>query len=602
MAVEQNNSIGVASNNSPMDMLFPQLMIVALVTTLINKTSSTGGQFNFYNILYIFILFQIINFTSKIFTFFSSYLINRFTNINKKENNSKENNSNKDKNKNIELDTKDKASSIIVTINLAETDNIMGLALMDYITNHNNTKHVSFNKQSFVLNQKDIIEIADDINIILLDSSNIIDSDSTSCDIKKHCTIASASSSASAQPVIQMIELFSYVLPIHKLRSFIDKVTYDYKLKIQNKLGTDIYYFNQLPQFAVKTLDGSKDYSKMPNNCLFSMKKFYTNRSFNNLFGPEIDIIRKRVEFFIKNKKWYDKKGIPYTLGLLLSGQSGAGKTSTIKCLVNETRRHIININLNNDITKNQLENLFFNEVINTFNPSTGKNEQFCIPLEQRVYVLEDIDCQSDLVMERSLKQNVNNNDFIIPKDNIINNSANTNDNIVTNANNNSTNNNSTNNNSTNNNSTNNNKNNNSQKIDLSFLLNLLDGILETPGRIVILTSNYPKVLDHALIRPGRIDIIADFKKCTHETLIEMIEYFYDIELGDEDIEKIHSLQEYIISPAEMGKIMFENFEDYQYAINKIIKLNEEKINEQKLQQQNNLSFHDLISNNSFIQ
>lgn len=590
MVLEQNNAILSGSNNTPMDILFPQLMIVALVTTLINKTSSTGGQFNFYNILYIFILFQIINFTSKIFTFFSSYLINRFTNINEKENNSKENNSkensNKDKSKNIELDTKDKVSSIIVTINLAETDNIMGLALMDYITNHNNTKHVSFNKQSFVLNEKNIIEIADDIHIQLLDSSNIIDSDSSACDIKKHCTIASASSSASAQPVIQMIELFSYVLPIHKLRSFIDKVTYDYKLKIQNKLGTDIYYFNQLPQFAVKTLDGSKDYSKMPNNCLFSMKKFYTNRSFNNLFGPEIDIIRKRVEFFIKNKKWYDKKGIPYTLGLLLSGQSGAGKTSTIKCLVNETRRHIININLNNDITKNQLENLFFNEVINTFNPSTGKNEQFCIPLEQRVYVLEDIDCQSDLVMERSLKQNINNNDFIVPKDNIINNSTNANDNIVTNSNNNSVNNNSPN---------NSNKNNNSQKIDLSFLLNLLDGILETPGRIVILTSNYPKVLDHALIRPGRIDIIADFKKCTHETLIEMIEYFYDIELTKEDIEKIQSLQEYIISPAEMGKIMFENFEDHHYAINKIVKLNEEKINEEKLKQENNLSLHDII-------
>ena len=602
MVIEQNNSIlqdssnGIGNNNNGlMDVLFPQLMIVALVTTLINKSGTGGGQFNFYNILYIFILFQIINFTSKIFNLFSSYLINRFTNS--KENNIKENSS-KDKTKNIELDTKDKASSIIVTINLAETDNIMGLALMDYITNHDNTKHVSFNKQSFVLNEKNIIEIADDIHIQLIDSSNIIDSDSSECTIKKHCTIASASSSASAQPVIQMIELFSYVLPIHKLRSFIDKVTYDYKLKIQNKLGTDIYYFNQMPQFAVKTLDGTKDYSKMPNNCLFSMKKFYTNRSFNNLFGPEIDIIRKRVEFFIKNKKWYDKKGIPYTLGLLLSGQSGAGKTSTIKCLVNETRRHIININLNNDITKNQLENLFFNEVINTFNPSTGKNEQFCIPLEQRVYVLEDIDCQSDLVMERSLKQNQNNNsEIILSKDNNINNSGNTNDTNITNSNNNSTNNNSTNN--LNNNS---NKNNNSQKIDLSFLLNLLDGILETPGRIVILTSNYPKVLDHALIRPGRIDIIADFKKCTHETLIEMIEYFYDIELVDEDIEKIHNLQEYIISPAEMGKIMFENFEDHHYAINKIVKLNEEKLKQEKITQENNINLHNLIPNNSFIQ
>ena len=135
------------------------------------------------------------------------------------------------------------------------------------------------------------------------------------------------------------------------------------------------------------------------------MKKFNTNRKFENLFGPEINVIRNRVEFFIKNKKWYDKKGIPYTLGLLLSGQAGAGKTSTIKCLANETHRHIININLNNDITKNQLESLFFNEIISTINIANGKTEQFCIPLEHRIYVLEDIDCQSDIVMERTLKK-----------------------------------------------------------------------------------------------------------------------------------------------------------------------------------------------------
>jgi tRNA uridine 5-carbamoylmethylation protein Kti12 len=57
-------------------------------------------------------------------------------------------------------------------------------------------------------------------------------------------------------------------------------------------------------------------------------------------------------EFFINNKAWYDEKGIPYTLGLLHSGNPGTGKTSTLKCLANETKRHIFNINFNNDITK----------------------------------------------------------------------------------------------------------------------------------------------------------------------------------------------------------------------------------------------------------
>lgn len=215
-------------------------------------------------------------------------------------------------------------------------------------------------------------------------------------------------------------------------------------------------------------------------------------------------------------------QGVPYTLGLLLSGQAGAGKTSSIKCLANETNRHIININLNNDITKNQLENLFFNEMIMVLNVVTGQNEKYEIPLNKRIYVLEDIDCQGDLVHERSKTSKDD-------KSTSVSNST--------------------------------------DKIDLSFLLNLLDGVLEIPGRIVIMTSNHISKLDHALIRPGRIDIIADFKKCISDTLVKMIEFFYDIKLSTCEKSLIMGIRDFIVSPAEMGKIMFENFDDYTITI-----------------------------------
>ena len=255
------------------------------------------------------------------------------------------------------------------------------------------------------------------------------------------------------------------------------------------------------------------------------MKHFQTNRKFSNLFGEDIDIIRNRVEFFINNRSWYNEKGVPYTLGLLLSGPPGTGKTSSIKCLANETGRHIVNINFNNDMSKTQLENLFFNDTLTILNTATGQNERYSIPLDQRIYVLEDVDCQSDIVKERSLLENESNKE---------------------------------------------NQTQDTNKVDLSFLLNLLDGIFETPGRIVIMTSNHPKMLDKALIRPGRIDVIADFQKCSNETVLKMIEFFYDTKLEDEYITRINSLIPRIITPAEMSKIMFENFSDY---INTIIQL-----------------------------
>ena len=46
-----------------------------------------------------------------------------------------------------------------------------------------------------------------------------------------------------------------------------------------------------------------------------------------------------------------------------------------------------------------------------------------------------------------------------------------------------------------------------SDKLDLAGLLNVLDGVVDSPGRIVVMTSNHPEKLDPALIRPGRVNL-----------------------------------------------------------------------------------------------
>ena len=439
-----------------------------------------------------------------------------------------------------------KMASIEITIQEVDPQNILGLSILDYITNHENTHHISYKNRNFVLNQKDVIEMNEDFKIIMKKERHLTGGKDFSGSGSSGSAPSSASSSvgSSAGPsggatVEQLFEVFSYTKSIQEMRKFLNEIRDAYVLKIQNKLGDNIFYFNMTTQNAQR--NGIKDYSVLAPHAIFSMKRFHTNRKFTNLFGPEIAAVSKRVRFFMNNRKWYDAKGIPYTLGLLLSGQAGAGKTSSIKCLANETQRHIININLNNDISKTQMENLFFNETMQVIN-AAGHMETLTIAQNKRIYVLEDVDCQDDIVWERTLKKpeekaaaaaaaaaqtaakgSTDNFNIMVP--------------------------------------------NLSDKIDLSFLLNLLDGILETPGRIVIMTSNQPKMLDHALIRPGRIDVIADFKKCDHETTIEMIEFFYDVSLTEEERDRVRALEPFSLSPAELGKMMFENFEDYSATI-----------------------------------
>ena len=527
--IPQNN------NNNMMEMMKSQLMTVMMMKSM-NNNGEKGTDNSMMNMIYVFIVTGLIDFICKTLvpeamSKVKEYYKNKMKNT-------------KDLLQNMTT-SKDsiKSSSITIQIRISDHENIYGQALLDYITNNNNTKHITYKKQNFILNQKDIIEITDDLFVNLKENkTSEAASDKTPVDIE------------------QTIELFSYKKTTHELRTFLNKISYEYELKLKNKLGDHIYYFNQHPMNLPADSTGKKDFSKLPSTTIFTMKKFQTNRKFSNLFGPEIDVVKKRVEFFIKNKKWYDEKGIPYTIGLLLSGQAGAGKTSSVKCLANETNRHIININLNNDITKTQFENLFFNEVLSVLNTSTGQTEKYSIPLDQRIYVLEDIDCQSDLVMERSLKN--------APQVNEVQPNTTSLESVKTNPNKPDTYNNPT--------------QTGGEKLDLSFLLNILDGVLEIPGRIVIMTSNYIDKLDHALIRPGRIDIIANFKKCVNKTLIEMIEFFYDISLIENDKKRILNLREFIVSPAEMGKVMFENFDNFRNTIDTLEKMCEEKEEEEK--------------------
>ena len=72
-------------------------------------------------------------------------------------------------------------------------------------------------------------------------------------------------------------------------------------------------------------------------------------------------------------------------------------------------------------------------------------------------------------------------------------------------------------------------------KLNLSGLLNVLDGVVDTPGRIVIMTSNHPEHLDPALIRPGRIDKKLLLGYMTSDDVIQMLEHYFQLALTEQE-------------------------------------------------------------------
>merc|ERR1719231_993742 len=66
-------------------------------------------------------------------------------------------------------------------------------------------------------------------------------------------------------------------------------------------------------------------------------------------------------------------------------------------------------------------------------------------------------------------------------------------------------------------------------KLNLSGLLNVLDGVVDTPERIVVMTTNHPEILDPALIRPGRIDqkLLLGYMKW--HNVVDMINHYFQL-------------------------------------------------------------------------
>ena len=98
-------------------------------------------------------------------------------------------------------------------------------------------------------------------------------------------------------------------------------------------------------------------------------------------------------------------------------------------------------------------------------------------------------------------------------------------------------------------------------QLNLSGLLNVLDGVVDTPGRIVIMTTNHPEMLDPALIRPGRIDKKILLGHMASEDVIKMLEHYFQISLTEQQKKHVNIAVRYPsrMTPAQIEQLAAEN-------------------------------------------
>lgn len=253
-----------------------------------------------------------------------------------------------------------------------------------------------------------------------------------------------------------------------------------------------------------------------------------------------------------------------------------------VKAVANVSDRHIINVNLSNVKTKTQLHSLFYDEEIRVAPDAShgpGNDDVYTIPINKRLYVLEDIDCiGNDVVVDRDIKHT---EEVAAEAENFVQaafqppfsyfsrpsphayphvpssspewgcenvgygrrqprrapNPSNHGKDIH-------------------------------DALDLSTILNVLDGTLESPGRMVIMTSNNPKRLDKALVRKGRVDLCLEFVRASTIIIYNMFMAFYDIGWPA----GVGVPKGGCRTPAEVSAILFDNFDTPSMAAAELVK------------------------------
>lgn len=331
--------------------------------------------------------------------------------------------------------------------------------------------------------------------------------------------------------------------------------------KLRNDKGKDIDFIKKSKIFLLNSNEKTPTANNIP---FWSAYNFKSNKYFDNLFFDDKNKIKQFIYNFRHNKTKWKRIGKQDSASIFLYGEPGTGKTSVFKAIVNqiieeegEDAIHVFVIKLGNIVNNEHLINVYNDPIIRICSNCTGErlseNDIF-IPGSKRLYLIEDVDVDLDLIKERETskkrKDSEDENDTnktLWGKQTL--NSTNSDEKIIK--------------------IDKDNKEDEQEKkskkafMEMFYGLNCdvesfrkekftkdcllacMDGPIEANGQITVMNTNHHEDIDPAFTRAGRMDLKLHLGKLSSNSLKELIYYCYELDEKTMDNELAEKISEF---------------------------------------------------------